>query len=764
MNARTCRPTVKYHGSTFWLFNNTLSSSYGLPSCARGYFVPAFLVYLATLYLPSLYTWLPALHLAASFTFSTPSAAMVHPPSNKKRVTGTPAADHIQLSLWKKQVGMLPAAGPGLRSNLSAIGQAVQRPPQVTTGANVATQQLPGHDQGWQSPPLLCNCSRIPHDVELRRGWAVPADEPTRVGNGSGQVTALAVMEPLVTAVLFPQMPEEGNGSSGAGGNHSSDGASSPVAGLGGLEPGIDVSNGTHPATADSSPTYQNGTADSNDHRMSGSIKYDKGASDASTDHGSGDYSDQHIGAAAQGAVLQQLMNSDRMGIAYSILLTRARTAEVSSCLRLLRAIYHEDNVVAVHLDAKAPGEELVALEAALGRDPLLRGMAFVVPRTGVVWGGVSMVTTALRVMSTLLRRDKPAVRWSYWINLSGSDYPLMTQESLRRVLMSLPAPMDFMPVYEEYGHLTLEKPSKSHRYLVDDPAIADAILLGRNRNVSSYGPSPYGTQRNSLSHFYLVQLGKDQLSFQWCKAAPPSYVFSRTTCEFLVEDPEGTVRDALVHLSGSFAPDELFYPTVLANSPRHRAWVHYPLMCTTWEPNASHATTLNAAQHWGFLTGCGTPFARKFLPGSAVLDRIDAEFLGNPGDNERRVTAALAAINGMFIPESALEFSAGPRSVTTGAESQLGMLRGQPLTGSPPSDHGTGLPALNCSAPYVFVSSKWVDANGLKATPLNDVCRKPFLNRGKPCNGWRIMKKTLSLGVQRGVTEFSESCCPCMK
>eukprot|EP00899_Mesostigma_viride_P015853 jgi/Mesvir1/24269/Mv10970-RA.1 len=627
--------------------------------------------------------------LVPSFTnFSTTGAATVHPPSSEKRVTGTPAADHIQ-SLWKKQVGILPAAGPGLRSNLSAIGQAVQRPPQVTTGANVTTQQLPGPDQGWQSPPLLCNCSRIPHDVELRRGWA---------------------------------------------------------------------------------RTYQNGTADSNDHRMSGSIKkkkkkYDKGASDASPDHGSGDYSDHLTGAAAQGAVRRQLMDSDRMGIAYSILLTRARTAEVSGCLRLLRAIYHEDNVVAVHLDAKAPGEELVALEAALGKDPLLRGMAFVVPRTGVVWGGVSMVTTALRLMSMLLRLDKPAVRWSYWINLSGSDYPLMTQKSLRRVLMSLPAPMDFMPAHEEYGLLPLGKPSKWHRYLVDDPAIAHGILLGRNRNVSAYSPSAASTQRNILSHFLRVPLGKDQLSFQWCKTVPPSYVFSRATCEFFVADPEGTVRDALVHLSSSFASDEIFYPTVLANSPRHRAWVHYPLMCTTWRPNAAHPTTLNASeQHWGFLTGCGTPFARKFLPGSTVLDRIDAEFLGNSADNERRVTAALAAINGMFIPESALEFSAGPRSVTTGAESQLGILRGQPLTGSPPSDHGAGLPALNCSAPYVFVSSKWVDANGLKATPLNDVCREPFMNRGKPLNGWRIMKKTLSLGVQRGVTEFSESCCPCMK
>eukprot|EP00899_Mesostigma_viride_P023690 jgi/Mesvir1/4505/Mv03784-RA.1 len=452
----------------------------------------------------------------------------------------------------------------------------------------------------------------------------------------------------------------------------------------------------------------------------------------------------RHAGVNAEHAATQPA----RMGIAYNLLLTRATPSDIPSYLRLLRAIYHEDNLVAIHLDAKAPDEEFVALKAAVEGDPRLGAMCRFVPRAPLTWAGASVMLTGLRMLSTFLRDSKD---WSYWMNLSGSDYPLMTQDALRQLLGALPAPLDFVGGLDDVvEHVQTDL----YDHVWDDPALTDAILRHASQGLSS--PPP--VLRTQGGFVYSIEDSRENRMIQTCKMFPPSYVLSRTSCEYLVNDPEGRVRDALVALSPTYASDERFYLTLLANSPRNRARLQMPLMFTKWEANAAHPNTLTE-ENWSSLRDSKAAFARKFLPGSSVLDRIDREILGSPVENERRVASTLKLIDSLFIPADALSFS-GPGFASSA----------QPLRGDQQEDlainvtqvptdvaaHGSHIDASNCSTSYAFVSPAFL--RSYNATK-NDVCREPFMKRGSQ---WFAVKKTVGWGPQRGVTEFHEMCCPC--
>eukprot|EP00899_Mesostigma_viride_P024630 jgi/Mesvir1/5351/Mv15439-RA.3 len=452
--------------------------------------------------------------------------------------------------------------------------------------------------------------------------------------------------------------------------------------------------------------------------------------------------------------------SAGRMGIACAIMLTRAGHADVPAYLRLLRAIYHEDNLVAIHLDAKAPEKEYDALRSAVEGDPLVSRTTFFTRRAPATWGGVSMVTTLLRMMSELLRRDP---RWEYCVHLSGSDYPLMTQNAFRQLLASLPAPMDLMHDSEDW----LSSPGKVSWYneLWLDPAVTD-VILARDTMPSlalrsdSHEPAGLLAERRDRVKIYQYLQPKELLSVQRCKSFPSQYVFSRASVEYLISDPDGVARDALLVQSEAFAPDECMYPTVLANSDMHnRRRVHLGMMCTTWKPGASHPSNLTE-KHWEFLKACKTAFARKFVPGNPVLDRIDREFLGNATSNRERVAASLAAINALFVPVEALEFTRPGLIARDAEKGTYGSSDTSDAHTERTVDRGD-LVTLNCSAPYVSIRADWASAHELETTK-HDCCREPFMKTSQLGVHSGVMKKTVSWGAQNGVTEFDESCCPC--
>ena len=117
-----------------------------------------------------------------------------------------------------------------------------------------------------------------------------------------------------------------------------------------------------------------------------------------------------------------------RYPVSFAYLIS-ASSGDAARAARLLAALYHLANTYLLHLDREAPaGEhrrlaELVSARAVYAR----AGNVWVVGRPNLVtYRGPTMLTTTLHAVALLLRLRR---RWDWFVNLSASDYPLVTQD-----------------------------------------------------------------------------------------------------------------------------------------------------------------------------------------------------------------------------------------------------------------------------------------------------------------------------------------------
>lgn len=96
---------------------------------------------------------------------------------------------------------------------------------------------------------------------------------------------------------------------------------------------------------------------------------------------------------------------------------------------RTLHALYHPLNHYLVHLDLESPVEERMELASRIDNHPLFSevGNVFMIVKANMVtYRGPTMVANTLHAAALLLKRSKD---WDWFINLSASDYPLVTQD-----------------------------------------------------------------------------------------------------------------------------------------------------------------------------------------------------------------------------------------------------------------------------------------------------------------------------------------------
>lgn len=96
---------------------------------------------------------------------------------------------------------------------------------------------------------------------------------------------------------------------------------------------------------------------------------------------------------------------------------------------RTLQSVYHPLNYYVLHLDLEAPARERSELASRLRKHPLLSevGNVYMHERANMVtYRGPTMVANTLHACAILLKRYKD---WDWFINLSASDYPLITQD-----------------------------------------------------------------------------------------------------------------------------------------------------------------------------------------------------------------------------------------------------------------------------------------------------------------------------------------------
>jgi hypothetical protein len=104
---------------------------------------------------------------------------------------------------------------------------------------------------------------------------------------------------------------------------------------------------------------------------------------------------------------------------------------------RCLLALYHPRNRYVLHLDAQAPDADRAGLAAFVAAHPVLAaaGNVKVIEKANLVtYRGPTMVTTTLHGAALLLWGDGRGrgADWDWFINLSASDYPLVTQDGKR--------------------------------------------------------------------------------------------------------------------------------------------------------------------------------------------------------------------------------------------------------------------------------------------------------------------------------------------
>jgi hypothetical protein len=125
-------------------------------------------------------------------------------------------------------------------------------------------------------------------------------------------------------------------------------------------------------------------------------------------------------------------------GVARLAYLVSGSKGDLDRLWRTLHALYHPRNLYVVHLDREAAVSERLELAARVANSSMFRrvGNVEVIRRSNMVtYRGPTMVANTLHACAVLLRRSRD---WDWFINLSASDYPLMTQDGTTTVPLTL--------------------------------------------------------------------------------------------------------------------------------------------------------------------------------------------------------------------------------------------------------------------------------------------------------------------------------------
>lgn len=124
--------------------------------------------------------------------------------------------------------------------------------------------------------------------------------------------------------------------------------------------------------------------------------------------------------------------------IAYLITGTKGDSQRMK---RALQAVYHPRNQYILHLDLEAPPRERIELAVYVRGDPTfarVENVRVIAKANLVTYKGPTMIACTLHAVAILLKDN---LRWDWFVNLSASDYPLMTQDGQYPYPYTAPVP-----------------------------------------------------------------------------------------------------------------------------------------------------------------------------------------------------------------------------------------------------------------------------------------------------------------------------------
>ncbi|KAG5187686.1 core-2/I-branching enzyme-domain-containing protein [Tribonema minus] len=283
--------------------------------------------------------------------------------------------------------------------------------------------------------------------------------------------------------------------------------------------------------------------------------------------------------------------------IAYAI--TVAGDGEYHGLKRLLKYLYHPDNLYYIHVDSKATAMTRLQIEHLLKETWVKR------PRTGaqvglpsnlvmvgnpvsVAWGGLSLLLTSVYLMAVAVDSGE---RWDYWVNVSPSDMPMLPQSEIMELLAE-PARRGMSFISGQRVKWTNSTEQYDRREAIYD----DAQMYQYDRREAIYDDAQMYQRTNSMEQDDCREaMYDDAQMYQWTNSTeqydrreamydnaqmyqiPTEPVRKNkrghypTMVEYIVKSNDNTARLLLAYLASALVPDELFFGTLTCHKQRRR-------------------------------------------------------------------------------------------------------------------------------------------------------------------------------------------------
>ncbi|XP_019154039.1 PREDICTED: beta-glucuronosyltransferase GlcAT14A [Ipomoea nil] len=270
---------------------------------------------------------------------------------------------------------------------------------------------------------------------------------------------------------------------------------------------------------------------------------------------------------------------------------------------RTLQALYHPRNYYVVHLDLESPAIERLELASRVKKDPIFVqvGNVHMISKANMVtYRGPTMVANTLHACAILLKKHAD---WDWFINLSASDYPLVTQDDLLYTFSGLKRELNFIEHTSRLGW----KAGQRAMPLIIDPG------LFQNTKKDIFWVTP----RRELPTAFRLFTGS-----AWM-------ILARPFVEYCIWGWDNLPRTLLMYYSNFVSSPEGYFQTVVCNAPEFvPTVVNSDMHYISWDvPPKQHPHTLSL-NDTGKMVESSAAFARKFRRNDPVLDKIDAELL----------------------------------------------------------------------------------------------------------------------------------------
>ncbi|XP_030516464.1 beta-glucuronosyltransferase GlcAT14A [Rhodamnia argentea] len=282
--------------------------------------------------------------------------------------------------------------------------------------------------------------------------------------------------------------------------------------------------------------------------------------------------------------------------------LISASQGDVPKLKRLLKALYHPGNYYLVHMESGAPASERQEVAKFVSRDPVFGvvGNVWVVGKPNLVtYRGPTMLGTTLHAMAMLLR----TCRWDWFINLSASDYPLVTQDDLMQAFSEVPKDVNFIQHASRLGW----KFNKRAKPIIIDPGL-------------------YSSNKSEL--WWVIKQRTLPTAFKLYTGSA-WMVLSRSFSEYSIAGWENLPRTLLLYYANFVSSPEGYFQTLVCNSEDYKnTTANNDLHYITWDtPPKQHPRSLGLRDYRKMVLS-NRPFARKFKQDDPVLSKIDRELL----------------------------------------------------------------------------------------------------------------------------------------